>query len=70
MEKLRNVLSKTNLYMHKEDDTTFHVHEHYHGGKTNIIVTTIGMVMHSLADGIALGTSLFCKSKNSNKYDV
>ena len=26
-----------------------------------IIVTTIGLVIHSIADGLALGASLFCK---------
>ncbi len=38
-----------------------HEHEHYHGGKENIVVTTIGLVLHSLADGTALGASLFRK---------
>lgn len=26
-----------------------------------VIVTTIGLVIHSIADGLALGASLFCK---------
>jgi zinc transporter 9 len=38
-----------------------HEHDHFHGGKDNIVVTTVGLVLHSLADGTALGASLFCK---------
>lgn len=38
-----------------------HEHDHFHGGKENIFVTTVGLVLHSLADGTALGASLFCK---------
>ena len=32
-------------------------------GINPIIVTTIGMVIHCVADGLALGTSVFCKLK-------
>jgi len=42
-------------------DDHFTMHEHYHGDHENILVTTIGLVMHSIADGLALGASLFCK---------
>jgi hypothetical protein len=31
------------------------------GGDGNIIVSTIGLVIHSIADGAALGASLYCK---------
>lgn len=41
-----------------------HLHEHYHGDKENIKVTAIGLVLHSIADGLALGASLFCKYFN------
>lgn len=27
----------------------------------SVLVTTIGLVIHCLADGMALGTSVFCK---------
>jgi zinc transporter ZupT len=48
-----------NLFVHEHDDH-YHAHEHYHGGKENIWVTTIGLVIHSLADGTALGATFFC----------
>ena len=47
-------------------DDHFTMHEHYHGDHENITVTTVGLVMHSLADGLALGASLFCKHVLSN----
>lgn len=46
------------LFVHEHDDH-FHIHEHYHGGAGNIVVTTIGLVVHSLADGTAIGASFF-----------
>lgn len=52
------MLKKQNLHIHEHEDQ-LHVHEHYHGEKENIMVTTIGLVLHSMADGIALGASLF-----------
>lgn len=48
------------LFIHEHGDH-LHAHEHDHGGKGNIIITTIGLVIHSLADGAALGASLYCK---------
>lgn len=48
------------MHVHEHHDH-LHAHEHNHGGKENIIVSTIGLVLHSLADGSALGASLFCK---------
>jgi zinc transporter ZupT len=46
------------VFVHEHDDH-FHMHEHYHGGQGNIIVTTIGLVIHSLADGAALGATFY-----------
>ena len=46
------------LFVHEHDDH-FHIHEHYHGGAGNIFVTTIGLVIHSFADGTALGATFF-----------
>lgn len=45
--------------MHEHEDH-YHVHEHYHGESDNIVISTIGLVFHSIADGIALGASLYC----------
>jgi len=45
------------LYLHDDGKK---VHEHNHGGKGNILVSTIGLVIHSIADGVALGASLYC----------
>ena len=52
-------MKKEHLHIHEHDDH-LHVHEHYHGENDNIVVTTVGFVMHSLADGFALGASLYC----------
>jgi zinc transporter ZupT len=48
------------MFVHEHEDH-MHAHEHYHGEADNIIITTIGLVIHSIADGLALGASLFCK---------
>lgn len=34
-----------------------HVHEHFHGDSSNLIISTIGLVVHSIADGVALGST-------------
>lgn len=47
------------MHIHPHDDH-MHMHEHFHGDKDNIKVTAIGLVLHSIADGLALGASLFC----------
>jgi hypothetical protein len=52
------------LHVHEHDDH-FHAHEHYHGGKENIWISTIGMVIHSMADGAALGATFFRKFANN-----
>lgn len=52
-------LKKSNIFVHEHEDH-FHAHEHYHGDSGNIMVTTIGLVLHSVADGMALGASLYC----------
>ena len=51
------------MHLHQHDDH-FHVHEHFHGGKDNIMVTTIGLVIHSFADGVALGASLYLSGRS------
>ena len=48
------------MFVHEHNDH-LHAHEHYHGGHENILVSTIGLVIHSIADGSALGASLYCK---------
>lgn len=58
---------------HDDDDrSTKHVHvhdnqahEHFHGDRATTIVSTIGLVIHSIADGVALGASLYCKSNRN-----
>ena len=50
--------SNNKIHFHEHNDEV-HMHEHNHGDKDNIIVTTIGLVIHSIADGIALGATLF-----------
>ena len=47
-----------------------HAHEHYHGGSDSILITTIGLILHSFADGLALGASLFCKLLLINLFIV
>ena len=49
------------MHVHSHEDH-MHAHEHYHGDSNNILVSTIGLVIHSVADGLALGASLFCKN--------
>jgi len=61
LRELKDYLQKEHLHLHQHDDH-IHIHEHYHGDKDNIIVSLIGFVMHSLADGTALGASLFLSS--------
>ena len=42
---------------HDDDDSHDHVHEHFHGDSSNLIISTIGLVVHSIADGVALGST-------------
>lgn len=49
------------MFVHEHEDH-FHAHEHYHGGEGNVVITTIGLVIHSLADGAALGASFYCNT--------
>jgi zinc transporter 9 len=51
--------------LHKHDDH-YHVHEHYHGGSENVAITLIGLVIHSIADGVALGASFYRKVFDAN----
>lgn len=46
------------LFVHAHDDH-FHIQERYHGGAGNIVASTIGLVIHSLADGTAAGATFF-----------
>jgi len=55
-----SALHDENLHLHQHEDH-LHLHEHYHGGEGNIEVTLIGLVIHSIADGVALGASLYRK---------
>eukprot|EP00347_Sterkiella_histriomuscorum_P005244 403357337 len=55
-------LTKSTHHVHVHDGDK--VHDHFHGGKGNIIVSTIGLVIHSIADGVALGASLYLSSKS------
>lgn len=36
-----------------------HVHEHFHGDPSTAIISTFGLVVHSVADGVALGTTCY-----------
>lgn len=40
-------------------------HDHVHGDKENALVTTMGLVIHSISDGVALAVSLYCKFRSS-----
>jgi zinc transporter 9 len=46
---------------HEHDDSHSHdhAHEHFHGDKGNLIITTLGLVVHSIADGVALGSTCY-----------
>jgi len=71
LEELGVTLAKKGLFLHKEKDGKINVHEHTATGSEekegaeNIIVSTIGFVVHSVADGLALGTSLFLSTKSA-----
>ena len=60
-KELKEFLKKEKLHLHMHNEDV-HVHEHYHGPDNSVLVSTIGLVIHSIADGLALGASLFCKS--------
>jgi len=34
-----------------------HVHDHFHGDSSQIIISTLGLIVHSIADGVALGST-------------
>lgn len=44
---------------HWDEHSHEHAHEHYHGDSSNIIISTIGLVVHSMADGVALGSTCY-----------
>jgi len=55
-------MEKKKLFVHSHEDHV-HAHEHYHGDSGSTIVSTIGLVIHSMADGAALGASFFCNDQ-------
>ena len=63
VREIKHFLNKENIHIHKHDNE-FHLHEHNHGDSGTIVVTTTGLVLHSAADGIALGASLFISTKS------
>ena len=48
---------------HDGSESHDHVHEHFHGDSSNLIISTIGLVVHSIADGVALGSTWY-------KFDI
>jgi len=50
------------LHLHEHEDH-LHVHEHFHGDHDNIVVSLMGFIIHSMADGCALGASLFLSTQ-------
>lgn len=44
---------------HDDSESHDHAHEHFHGDSSNLIISTIGLVVHSIADGVALGSTCF-----------
>lgn len=40
-----------------------HEHYHFHGEKSQIIISTIGLVVHSFSDGFAFGSAAFSDLK-------
>lgn len=49
------------------DESAEHGHSHNHFDKNKSpIVTTLGLVVHSISDGVALGCSIYCKSYHFN----
>jgi zinc transporter 9 len=68
VEELRLALEKKDIFLHKEAGGKINVHEHTDSGEEdgeNVIVSTIGFVVHATADGLALGTSLFLSTKSA-----
>lgn len=57
-------------HYHKTAHSDSHDHDHsevhFHGNAGNLIVTTLGFVVHSIADGIALGTSCYATQGTEN----
>lgn len=51
--------------MHKEFDDHM-VHEHFHGDDNASLVTTFGLVIHSMADGFALGSASYASTSASS----
>lgn len=50
-------------------NTNVHSHTHFDKDK-NPVVTTLGLVVHSIADGVALGSSIYCKLNILSVFDI
>ena len=59
-KKLRNVKELVVLKERQCERKMSHM-EHIHGDKQNAVITTMGLVIHSISDGVALAVSLYCK---------
>lgn len=44
---------------HCSESSHEHAHEHFHGDQANLIISTLGLVVHSIADGVALGSTCY-----------
>lgn len=55
---------------HNHEHEHEHEHFHYHGGKTQLIITTVGLVVHSLSDGFALGSATYSDISNSSNLHL
>lgn len=45
-------------------------HFHYHGGNSQLLITTLGLVVHSLSDGFALGSATYSDINNSSNLHI
>lgn len=44
---------------HTHTHETEHAHAHFHGDSSQVIISTIGLIVHSIADGVALGSTCY-----------
>ena len=47
-----------------------HAHIHFHGNKGNLIIMSLGVVIHCFADGVALGSSCYALQNKENKLPL
>ena len=51
----------------EEEHSHEHAHEHFHGDKGTLIISTLGLVVHSIADSVALGSTCYAsQGKNTS----